>query len=57
MGKFFITKTWLEDRENEIPIEKRWILLDLEIKGFINSFNVDGIKYYTNSSGYLQHFK
>lgn len=52
MGKFFISKIWLEDREieilenfdfkkevfeSEIPEDKRWILYDLETKGFLHS--------------------
>jgi len=71
MGKFFITKTWLEDREieiletynfkeevweTEIPEDKRWILYDLETKGFIHSVVFENKKYYLHSGGYLQHF-
>lgn len=71
MGKFFISKIWLEDREIEmlqthdfkevieetkIPEDKRWILDDLEIKGFIHSFIFENEKYYHHSGGYLQHF-
>ena len=70
MGKFYITKTWLEDREiailetynfkeeiweTEIPEDKRWILNSLEAKGFIHSVVLDK-KYYFESVGYSQHF-
>ena len=72
MGKFFITKTWLEDREieiletynfkeevweTEIPEDKWWILYDLETKGFIHSVVFENKKYYQHSGGYLQHFE
>ncbi len=71
MGKFFINKIWLEDREieilekynfkeevfeTEIPEDKRWILLDLELKGFLHSFIFREEKIYQGSGGYLQHF-
>ena len=71
MGKIFITKTWLEDREieilekynfkeevweTEVPEDKRWILYDLETKGFIHSVVFENKKYYQHSGGYLQHF-
>jgi hypothetical protein len=71
MGKFYITKTWLEDREiailetynfkeeiweTEIPEDKRWILNSLEAKGFIYSVVFKDKKYYVESVGYSQHF-
>lgn len=71
MGKFYITKTWLEDREiailetynfkeeiweTEIPEDKRWILNSLEAKGFIYSVVFENKKYYVESAGYSQHF-
>lgn len=71
MGKFFINKIWLEDREieilenfdfkekvwhSDIPIGKRWILYDLEVKGFLHSVIFENKKYYLCSGGYLQHF-
>lgn len=71
MGKFFISKIWLEDREieilenfdfkkevfeSEIPEDKRWILYDLETKGFLHSVIFENNKYYQESGGYLQHF-
>lgn len=71
MGKFFVSKIWLEDREieilekynfkeevweTEIPEDKRWILYDLETKGFIHSVVFENKKYYQHSCGYLQHF-
>ena len=71
MGKFFVSKIWLEDREieilekynfkeevweKEIPEDKRLILYDLETKGFIHSVVFENKKYYQHSGGYLQHF-
>lgn len=71
MGKFFISKIWLEDREieilenfdfkkevfeSEIPEDKRWILYDLETKGFLHSVVFENKKYYQESGGYLQYF-
>lgn len=72
MGKFYDIKIWLEDREieilekynfkeevweTEIPSDKRYILSDLERKGFIHSVVFGDKKYYQHSGGYSQHFK
>lgn len=72
MGKFFITKIWLEDREIEmlnkydfteevfetnVDEDKRWILTDLCIKGFLYLYPTDEGNIYTHAGGYLQHFK
>jgi hypothetical protein len=71
MGKFFIIKTWLEDREieilekynfkeevydGEIHNSEKYILDDLILKGFIHSVGYGNRKYYQHSVGYLQHF-
>tara|TARA_B110000977_G_C10891797_1_gene421744 strand:+ start:636 stop:857 length:222 start_codon:yes stop_codon:yes gene_type:complete len=71
MGKFFISKIWLEDREieilnkydfteevfeNEVEEDKRWILHDLCNKGFLYLYPTDEGNIYQNAGGYLQHF-
>jgi len=71
MGKFFMSKIWLEDREieilnnydfteevfeNEIDKDKRWILDDLCHKGFLFLYPTDKGNIYQNAGGYLQHF-
>jgi len=72
MGKFYITKTWLEDREiellkqhdfteevfeKEVEKDKRWILTDLCMKGFLHKLSTDdGDDIYQEAGGYLQHF-
>ena len=72
MGKFYNITIWLEDREldllekynfseevieSQIDKDYRWILLDLEIKGLLHSFIVNGKKYYQGSGGYRQILK
>jgi hypothetical protein len=72
MGKFYSPIIWLENREidllkkhnfkdevmeNEICENDRWILLDLEIKGFLRSFFVDDKKYYQGCVAYKQVFQ
>ena len=72
MGQFFVSKTWLEDREIEllreydfteevlefdIPEDKRWILDDLCEKGFLHLYPSHVGHIYQHAGGYLQHFK
>ncbi len=71
MGNFYNIKIWLEVREsdllkkhnfkeevmeNEIDEKERWILTDLEEKGFLRSFVVNNKKYYQGCCGYKQCF-
>lgn len=71
MGNFYNIKMWLEDREvqvlqkynfseevwsTEIDETEKYIMLDLELKGFIRSDIVNGKTYYQGVGGYKQLF-
>jgi hypothetical protein len=72
MGQFYISKIWLEDREiemlgkydfteevleSDIEEDKRWILTDLCIKGFLRLYPTESVgNIYQHAGGYLQHF-
>jgi hypothetical protein len=71
MGQFYITKTWLEDREidllksydfteevfeEEIEEDELYILGDLCSKGFLKRCDSSKGTYYLGAGGHPQHF-